>query len=105
MPKNYEEVNTEIMNYTGEFGAGTLLVALYTMANFVIVNIDYMQAAYDLVSNTKTLSDTIYGWRQKHGKFEMRARFVPGGNSNIYPPHSYQGATGYYEYYSVYIKD
>lgn len=33
----------------------------------------------------------------------MKATFVPGGSSNIYPPHSYQGAVGYWNYYPVWI--
>ena len=104
MPSNYKIIeNDEAMEYVG--GSTTLIIALYKVVSFVVTKWDLLSAGASFASSAASLISMIQSWRQKNGTYKLQATWVPGGNSNIYPPHSYQGATGYWTYSSIWVRN
>ena len=104
MPSSYELIESEeLMQYNGE--GPTLTIALYTIASYVVVNWEMITTVVDLVDNANTIIGQINTWKQNNGKYKLMGQFVAGGTSNVYPPHSYQGATGYWSYYPVWVSN
>lgn len=102
LPKNCQELNlSEAKNFSGGSAVGVLL-ATYKVVGFVVCNWNFISA---VAGDSSTILSIANGWRSANGRYEMRATFVPGGSSNIYPPHSYQGAVGYWNYYPVWISN
>ncbi|ERK46811.1 hypothetical protein [Faecalitalea cylindroides] len=100
MPRNYKEIGLdEEKRYSGGSAVGVIL-ATYKVVNFVVCN---WVTISTIAGNASTLIGYANSWKSANGRYQMKATFVPGGSSNIYPPHSYQGAVGYWNYYPVWI--
>ena len=101
MPSSYELVDAnELMEYSGE-GPGTI-IGLYKVLTYVVVNWQWITS---IASSSATLISMINSWKQRNGTYYLKGNYVPGGNNNLYPPHSAQGATGYWTYYSEWVSN
>lgn len=98
MPEEYTNVSdSDIIEYSGEFG-GTILLALFTVANFAITNPEFFSTAWDFFDNSTSMLTYLRNQYFSNGKYKMFAEWIPGSSGSIYPPNSWQGASGYYKY-------